>query len=187
LLEWARRIDAGPFSTIAAGERLAYPNTEMLTTLAAAAAVTERVRIATTVTVLPLHATGLVAKQLATIDVLSGGRLSVGVGVGGREEDYRAAGAEASFPKRLRRMEEQVAVLRRLWAGEAAIPGVLPIGPRPLRAGGPELLAGSLMPKSIARAARWADGLCGFSFAPDPKEIRSAFATAREAWSTAGR
>jgi alkanesulfonate monooxygenase SsuD/methylene tetrahydromethanopterin reductase-like flavin-dependent oxidoreductase (luciferase family) len=75
ILEWCRRIDAGPFSTLAAGERIAYPNQEMLTTLAAAAAVTERVRIATTIVVLPMHGTGLVAKQLATIDVLSGGRL----------------------------------------------------------------------------------------------------------------
>lgn len=185
ILEWARRIDAGPFSTIAAGERLAYPNQEMLTTLAAAAAVTERARIATTVVVLPLHATGLVAKQLATIDVISGGRLSVGVGVGGREEDYRAA--SASFSRRLARMEEQVALLRRLWAGEAAIPEVGPIGPRTVRRGGPEILAGSLMPKSIARAARWADGVCGFSFAPDLEEIRRAFAIARDAWREAGR
>jgi alkanesulfonate monooxygenase SsuD/methylene tetrahydromethanopterin reductase-like flavin-dependent oxidoreductase (luciferase family) len=185
ILEWCRRIDAGPFSTIAAGERLAYPNQEMITTLAAAAAVTERARIATTIVVLPMHATGLVAKQLATIDVLSGGRLSVGVGIGGREEDYRAA--EAPFTKRLSRMEEQVGLMRRLWSGEAALPDVKPIGPPPARKGGPEILAGSLTPKSIARAARWADGLCGFSFAPDVEETRRAFQVAREAWQEAGR
>jgi alkanesulfonate monooxygenase SsuD/methylene tetrahydromethanopterin reductase-like flavin-dependent oxidoreductase (luciferase family) len=185
ILEWARRIDAGPFSTIAAGERLAYPNQEMITTLAAAAAVTERARIATTVVVLPMHATGLIAKQLATIDVLSGGRLSVGVGVGGREEDYRAA--SAPFTKRLSRMEEQVRLMRKLWSGEAALPQVNPIGPPPVRKGGPEILAGSLTPKSISRAARWADGLCGFSFVPDIEEIRRAFQVAREAWQEAGR
>jgi alkanesulfonate monooxygenase SsuD/methylene tetrahydromethanopterin reductase-like flavin-dependent oxidoreductase (luciferase family) len=185
ILEWCRRIDGGPFSTIAAGERIAYPNQEMLTTLAAAAAVTERVRIATTIVVLPMHGTGLIAKQLATIDVISGGRLSVGVGVGGREEDYRAS--EASFARRFKRMEEQVGLLRRLWRGEAALADVAPIGPPPLRAGGPEVLAGSLMPKSIARAAAWADGVCGFSFAPDPEEIRSGFAIARQAWEAAGR
>jgi alkanesulfonate monooxygenase SsuD/methylene tetrahydromethanopterin reductase-like flavin-dependent oxidoreductase (luciferase family) len=187
ILEWCRRIDAGPFSTLAAGERIAYPNQEMLTTLAAAAAVTERVRIATTIVVLPMHGTGLIAKQLATIDVISGGRLSVGVGVGGREEDYRASEGSASFPRRFRRMEEQVDLLRRLWRGEAALADVAPIGPRPVGPNGPEIMAGSLMPKSIARAARWADGVCGFSFAPDPEEIRSGFALAREAWQAAGR
>ncbi len=185
LLEWARRIDAGPFSTLAAGERIAYPNQEILVSLAAAAAVTERVRIFPTVIVLPLHATGLVAKQLATLDVLSGGRLVVGVGVGGREEDYRAAGA--AFERRLSRMEAQVGLLRRLWSGEAALEGVGPIGPKPLRAGGPEILAGSLSAGSIRRASRWADGLCGFGFAPDPGETRAAFDLAREAWGAAGR
>ena len=185
ILEWCRRIDAGPFSTLAAGERIAYPNQEMLTTLAAAAAVTERVRIATTIVVLPMHGTGLVAKQLATIDVLSGGRLSVGVGVGGREEDYRAS--EASFARRFRRMEEQVGLMRRLWRGEAAMADVAPIGPPPLRDGGPEILAGSLNPKSIARAARWADGVCGFSVTADVGEMARSFALAREAWQAAGR
>src|SRR5262245_54366309 len=93
ILEWCRRVDAAPFSARAPGERIAFPNHEMVTALAAAAALTERVRIATSIVVLPMHGTGLVAKQLATIDVLSGGRLSVGVGVGGREEDYRASEA----------------------------------------------------------------------------------------------
>jgi len=185
ILAWCRRIDAGPFSTLAAGDRIAYPNPELLTTLAAAAAVTERVRIATTIVVLPMHGTGLVAKQLATIDVLSGGRLTIGVGVGSREEDYRAS--EASFARPFRRMEEQVGLMRRLWHGEAAMAGVASIGPPPHRPGGPEILAGSLMPKSIARAARWADGVCGFSFSPDPAEVSRSFALAREAWQAAGR
>ncbi len=185
LLEWMRRIDRGPYSTLAAGERLAFPNQEMLVTLSAAAAVTERVRLALTVLVLPLHATLLVAKQLATLDVLSDGRLTVGVGVGGREEDYRAAGAP--FERRARRLEEQVGILRRAWAGEEVLEGVAPIGPRPLQAGGPEILAGSLAASSIRRAARFADGLCGFGFGPDPAEVERAFTIAREAWRAAGR
>ncbi|HEY8515595.1 MAG TPA: LLM class flavin-dependent oxidoreductase [Candidatus Binatia bacterium] len=185
LLEWMRRIDRGPYATLAAGERLAFPNQEMLVTLSAAAAVTERVRIACTVVVLPLHATLLVAKQLATLDVLSAGRLTVGVGVGGREEDYRVAAA--SFARRARRLEEQVGVLRRAWRGEQVIEGVAPIGPAPCQPGGPEILAGSLVASSIRRAARFADGLCGFSFGPDPTEVERAFETARAAWREAGR
>jgi len=185
LLEWMRGIDQGPYSSLAAGERLAFPNQEMMVTMAAAAAVTERVRLAFTLVVLPLHSTLLMAKQLATMDVLSGGRVTVGIGVGGREEDYRVAGA--SFAKRLTRMEEQVALMRRAWAGERVLDGVAPIGPAPVQPGGPEILAGSLVAGSIRRAARYTDGLCGFSFAPDPAEVGHAFAVARGAWREQGR
>lgn len=185
LLAWMRGIDQGPWSSLACGERLAFPNPEMMVSLAGAAAVTERVRIAFTVVVLPLHRTLLMAKQIATLDVLSGGRVSVAVGVGGREEDYKAA--EAPFEKRMGRMEKQVAQLRQAWAGEVVLEGVNPIGPKPVQPGGPEILAGSLMPKSIRRVSRWADGISGFSFAPDPNEIGGAFEVARAAWKENGR
>jgi len=185
LLAWMRGIDQGPFSTLAAGERIAFPNQEMMVTMAAAAAVTERVRLAFTLVVLPLHRTLVAAKQLATMDVLSDGRVTVGIGVGGREEDYRAAGA--SFAKRLTRMEEQVALMRRVWAGESVMDGMAPIGPAPRQPGGPEILAGSLVAGSIRRAARYTDGLCGFSFAPDPAEVGHAFDVARAAWREQGR
>lgn len=186
ILEWSRRIDAGPFATLAAGERITFPNPEIMVTMSAAAAVTERVALALTVLVLPMHATLLKAKQVATLDVISGGRVVLGVGVGAREEDYRACDARFDG-KRLVRMERQVALLRRAWAGERVVPGAPPIEPRPVQPGGPPLLAGSLFPASIRRAARWADGICGFSFGPAPEEIASAFDTARRAWSDTGR
>ena len=122
ILEWSRRIDRGPFSSLAAGERITFPNPEILVTLSAAAAVTERVKIALTVMVLPLHATALVAKQIATLDVVSGGRVVLGVGAGARREDYAAAEAEYEIAK-LARLEEQVGLLRRMWAGENLVPG----------------------------------------------------------------
>jgi len=95
ILEWSRRIDRGPFSSIAAGERIPFPNPEILVTLSAAAAVTERVKLALTVLVLPLHATAVAAKQMATLDVLSGGR----VGAGARREDYAAAERDYDMAK----------------------------------------------------------------------------------------
>ena len=187
ILEWARRIDAGPFATLAAGERITFPNPEVMVTLAAAAAVTERVKIACTVLVLPMHAAPLVAKQIATLDVISGGRVICGVGVGARPEDYRAAGVPFDS-RRLRRMEQQVAVLRRAWAGESVVEGALrPIEPLPVQPGGPPLWAGALAPDSIRRAARWADGICGFSFKPSMEEVALAWDTARAAWRDAGR
>jgi alkanesulfonate monooxygenase SsuD/methylene tetrahydromethanopterin reductase-like flavin-dependent oxidoreductase (luciferase family) len=187
VIDWCTRIDAGPFSTLAAGERITFPNPEMMVTMSAAAVATRRVRLALTVVVLPMHSEVLIAKQVATLDVLSGGRIDVGVGVGARVEDYRAVGATFDA-KRFRRMERQVAAMRRVWAGENIVEGATrPVEPRPLQAGGPEILAGSLFPWAIRRAARWADGLCGFSFGPSEDEVRMSFDTAREAWEQAGR
>lgn len=183
LLAWARRIDARPFATLAAGERIAFPNPDLMVALAAAAAVTTRVELMATVVVLPLHAAAVVAKQIATLDVLAHGRVTVGVGVGGREEDYRAAGVP--FERRLARMEAQVATMRRLWAGEPAVPDTSPVGPRPRHV--PAVLVGALSHDSIRRAARWADGLCGFSFGPDGGEVAAAFDVARAAWREHGR
>jgi alkanesulfonate monooxygenase SsuD/methylene tetrahydromethanopterin reductase-like flavin-dependent oxidoreductase (luciferase family) len=187
VLEWARRIDAGPFSCIASGERINFPNPEILVTLATAAAVTSRAKILFDVSVVPLHSPVLLAKQVATLDVMSGGRVVLGVGVGGREEDYAAVGAEFG-PARFRRLEEAVVTMRRIWRGEQVVAAALrPVEPLPVQAGGPEILAGSLFPKSIRRAARFADGLKGFSFGPSAAEVEGHFERAREAWRAEGR
>lgn len=183
LLAWARRIDEGPFATLAAGERMAFPNADLMVAMGAAAAVTTRVELMLTVVVLPLHAATVAAKQAATLDVLSSGRLTVGVGVGGREEDFRVVGAP--FARRLRRMEAQVAAMRRIWRGEPVEEGTAPVGPRPPHV--PPVLVGALGHDSIRRAARWADGLCGFSFGPDGPEVEAAFEVARAAWREQGR
>jgi alkanesulfonate monooxygenase SsuD/methylene tetrahydromethanopterin reductase-like flavin-dependent oxidoreductase (luciferase family) len=182
ILEWSRRIDAGPFSTLAVGERINFPNPEAMVTLSAAAAVTERVALAFGVLVLPMHRPVLLAKQLATLDVLSNGRLSVGVGVGGRKEDYDAVGA-AYDRHLLGRMERAVAEMRRAWAGEIMGPGILgPVGPEPVQKGGPEIMLGALFPQSIRRGARFADGLSAFSFGPTYEDVAEKFELARAAW-----
>jgi len=187
LLEWARRIERGPFATLAAGERVNFPNPDLLVALSAAAAVTERVRIMPNVVVLPMHPAAVVAKQLATLDVLSNGRVVAGVGVGARAEDY-AAHELAVPPRRLARLEAQVALMRRAWAGEIVVDGASrPIEPFPVQPGGPPVLAGSLALASIRRAARWADGIAGFAFGPDPAEVTRAFDAARAAWRAADR
>ena len=84
---WCRAIDDGPFSSLSCGERITGYTIEMRTTLAFAAAVTERVRIVPSLYVLPMHSAVWAAKEIATLDVLSGGRVTVTVGVGGREVD----------------------------------------------------------------------------------------------------
>ncbi len=187
ILDWCRRIDNGPYSSLALGERINFPNPEAMVTMAAAAAVTERVRLTFSVLVLPMHNEVLVAKQIATLDVLSEGRVTLGLGVGGRKEDYDAVGADFEI-KRIARLEEQVARMRRVWAGENVVEGALRcVEPVPVQEGGPELLAGAIMPKAIARAARWADGLTDFSFGPSLSEIEGKMTVARDAWEREGR
>jgi len=185
VLAWCRGVDEGPFSSLACGERITFHNAEMAVLLGAAAALTERVRIVPSLYVLPMHATARVAKEVATLDVLSRGRVTLCVGVGGREHDYRAVGAP--FERRFQRMDEQVALLRRLWAGEPPFEGAAAIGPRPLQPGGPPLWAGAMGPKSLRRAARWAEGVMGFSMAGGPREAVRGFAAADAAWREAGR
>src|SRR5258705_10642082 len=90
ILSWCRGIDEGPFASLAVGERVTYHSTEMRTLLAAAAALTERVRIVPTLYILPMHPTALVAKEVASLDVLSNGRRTITVGAGGREAGHRA-------------------------------------------------------------------------------------------------
>jgi alkanesulfonate monooxygenase SsuD/methylene tetrahydromethanopterin reductase-like flavin-dependent oxidoreductase (luciferase family) len=182
---WCRGIDDGPFSSISAGERITFHNPELLVTLSAAAALTRRVRILANLVVVPLHAPALLAKQLATLDVVADGRLEVGVGVGGRQQDFLAV--DADFTGRHQRMEAAVAELRRLWAGEPAYEGGDPVGPSPLRPGGPPVLVGALGPRSMARAARWADGVTGFTIGADAAEVAGTNRLAVDAWTRAGR
>jgi alkanesulfonate monooxygenase SsuD/methylene tetrahydromethanopterin reductase-like flavin-dependent oxidoreductase (luciferase family) len=183
--EWCRRIDDGPFSAVAVGERVAYPSHDLISTLAFAAAATQRVRLVSTIAVLPTHDPVRLAKQAATIDVLSEGRLTLGVGVGGRDQDYAAVGATTAA--RFARLDEQVDVMRAVWRGEVVVPDVPPIGPTPVQPGGPPILTASMGPKSLARSARWADGLSGFDLAPDPEAVARTFDAVRIAWTKSGR
>ena len=185
MLSWFRRVDQGPFSSISCGERIVGPCVEMSATLAAAAAVTERIRIIPTLYVMPMHPAAWVAKHAATLDVLSGGRVTITVGVGGRDHDYRCM--ERSRSKLLSRMEQEVAAVRRLWAGEVPFEGTEPIGPRPLQPGGPPIIAGVMAPRAIRRSANWADGVYSWSGNGERAEIAPQIEGVRKAWGEAGR
>jgi alkanesulfonate monooxygenase SsuD/methylene tetrahydromethanopterin reductase-like flavin-dependent oxidoreductase (luciferase family) len=128
----------------------------------------------------------MLAKQLATGDMLSGGRLTVGIGVGGREEDYRAVGADPAT-QTMRGLAESVAVMKRIWAGEKVTESVVPVGPPPLQAGGPELLIGTMGPKTVRSAAAWADGLAGTTLDLDVDKQNELFDVARQSWAQAGK
>ncbi|WP_300645771.1 LLM class flavin-dependent oxidoreductase [Nocardioides sp.] len=186
LERWARTIDEGPFSSLCFGERMAFANPHSLTLLGAVAAWTSRVPIVTTVLVPQLHDPVTLAKALATADRLSGGRLTVGVGVGGREEDYRAAGADPAT-QTMQQMADRVAVMRRVWAGEDVTGATLPVGPPPLQAGGPPVHVGTMGPRTVRHAAAWAQGLAGVTLDLDPAGVAALFHTARTAWAEAGK
>ena len=107
IVAWCRGVDEGPWSSLAVPERVTYTSHSLTVQLSAAAALTERVRLWSTLVVLPADDEVQVAKDMASIDRLSAGRLTVGVGVGGREHDYRAIGGD--FGHRWQRMDDQVA------------------------------------------------------------------------------
>ena len=186
LKAWALLVDGGPFSSLCWGERMAFDNPESLTLLGALAAWTDRVQLVTTVLIPQLHDPVMLAKALSTADMLSGGRLTVGFGVGGRPEDYRAAGADPAT-QTMRDMADRVAVMKRVWSGEKVTDSTLPVGPPPLQAGGPKLLVGTRGPKTTRHAAGWADGLAGTTLDLDVDKQNELFDVARDAWRQAGK
>jgi alkanesulfonate monooxygenase SsuD/methylene tetrahydromethanopterin reductase-like flavin-dependent oxidoreductase (luciferase family) len=158
---------------------------EMRAMLAAAAALTERVRIVPSLYVLPMHSAVWAAKEIATLDVISNGRVTVTVGVGGRPGDYAAV--DANFKNRHARMDQQIASMKAIWAGQPPGEGLNPVGPTPVQTGGPPILVGAMGPKAIRRAAEWADGIYAFSMNGEYEEIQRMFDMANAAWKEAGR
>lgn len=186
LRQWAQAIDEGPFSSLCWGERIAFDNPDSLTLLGAISAWTQRVRLVTTVIVPQLHDPVMLAKGLATGDMLSGGRLTVGIGVGGRHEDYNAVGADPKT-QTIRGMAERVAVMKRVWAGEKTTDSVRPVGPSPVQQGGPPLHVGTIGPKTVRSAAAWAGGMAGTTLDLDVAKQNELFDVARTAWAEAGK
>jgi alkanesulfonate monooxygenase SsuD/methylene tetrahydromethanopterin reductase-like flavin-dependent oxidoreductase (luciferase family) len=170
LLDWARRADGGPFTSLGVLDRVAYDSHEPLATLAAAAAVTERAVLVTMVVIAPLRNTAILAKQASLVDEVSGGRLVLGLSVGAREEDYRAAGVDPR--ERGRKLDEQLEDLRDAWEKRA-------------EGRGPRVLVGGTSDRGYARMARYADGYV-HGGGPPRAFIRAA-EQARAVWADLGR
>lgn len=183
LLEWARLADSGPFASLAIGDRLVYENYEPLVALAAVSAVTRRARLMTTILLIGLRDAALLAKQTATLDRLSGGRLTLGVGVGGRVDDFGAA--RVPMKARGRRFEEAIVMMKQVWSGAVISPGIGTIGPPPAQAGGPPLLIGAIEPAALARVGRYADGYLAPESDPGSSDAR--YKAVAESWARHGR
>jgi alkanesulfonate monooxygenase SsuD/methylene tetrahydromethanopterin reductase-like flavin-dependent oxidoreductase (luciferase family) len=176
-LDWVRLADQAGFDTLSTLDRPNYDMWDPLVSLAAAAAVTERIRLATTTLPLPNRNEVLVAKQAAVIDRLSGGRLTLGVSLGSRPDDYEVLGA--TLEHRVTRFRRQVATLRRVWAEARQSDrehGVL--GPPPVQDPGPPIWIGAISERARQRAVELADGFI-FGGAARPATIGPAVASMR--------
>ena len=186
LVEWAQRAEAVGFSALSTIDRLAFSNMESLVALSAAAAVTERIKLMTTIAIVPYRMNAaLFAKQAATVHKISSGRLMTGVAAGGRENDYAVSGAD--FELRNERLEEMLAEIKDVWANSGDAHGDLGshgVGPD-VADDPPKLLVGGYSPVTAKRVAKYADGFCAGGGTPE------AFAELREAvekeWEAAGR
>ena len=182
ILEWARRADAGGFSSLSFIDRVAHSNYEVMTTLGAVAAVTTTIRLLPAVILGTTRSTGLLAKQALTVDNLSNGRLSLGLGIGHRPADYDAV--ELGFRDRGRRFDEQLSTIKRLFRGEPFSESVGPIGPSPVQPGGPEILIGAFAPSALKRVGQYADGYIGVR---TPTDIAACYRHVLDGWKAAGR
>ncbi len=182
VLDWARQAESAGFSSLGTLDRVVFDNFDPIPTLAAAAAVTHRIRLTTAILIAPYRGNGtLLVKQLATIDRLSEGRLTVGLGVGSRDDDYAAT--HTPFDQRGRRHDALLAEMDAVWNGEVRGNGL--IGPVPVQPGGPPLLIGGNGNASIRRVhehgAGWISGGGGADdFAAGARAVETA-------WTTAGR
>jgi alkanesulfonate monooxygenase SsuD/methylene tetrahydromethanopterin reductase-like flavin-dependent oxidoreductase (luciferase family) len=176
--EVARQVDTGGYDLLFVGDHLfaAGPNPDALTLLGGLATATRQVVLGTAILLLPLRDPVVAAKQVATVDLLSNGRLILGVGVGG---EFAAEWAAAGVPTegRGRRLDEYLALMRALWSGEPVEhPGPLrPVSgvrgsPPPVQPGGPPIWVGGRSDAALARAARH-EGWC--AYASSPRRVRA--------------
>lgn len=175
LVEWARRADARGFSSLGTIDRIVYENYEPLVALTAAAAVTERIGLCTSVLLGPLrvNATEL-AKQALSLHALSGGRFTLGIGLGGRDDDYEASGVELAG--RGRRLDAMLEEIKDVWSGGKVGPSI---------EGAPSLIVGGHADASFTRAARFADGWIAAGSGPD--QFSAGAGKSKAAWAEAGR
>ena len=175
MTEWARRAEARGFSTLGTIDRIVYDNYEPLVALAAAAAVTERIGLSTTVLLAPLRTNTVeLAKQARSLNALSDGRLTLGIGLGARDDDYEASGVE--LRGRGKRLDAMLEEMREIWAGDEIGPTI---------AAAPRLIVGGHADPAYARAARFGDGWIAAGSGAD--QAREGAEKARAAWREAGR
>ncbi|BDE15535.1 MULTISPECIES: LLM class flavin-dependent oxidoreductase [Mycobacterium] len=183
----ARRAETLGFDYLGCGEHLFFhgPTPNSFAMLAAAAAVTSRIRLVTSIALLPLYPAAMVAKMASVIDRISGGRFELGVGAGGEyPPEFAAAGIDPRT--RFRRLDEGLEVIRRLFAGGSATYegsyatlSEVALDPPPLRSSGLPIWLGGRKNGALRRAGRYAD--VWMPYMVDPGQVRSGLAAVRTA------
>jgi len=156
IVDWARRAEERGFTTLATIDRIVYPNYDSLTTLAVAAGATGRIGLFTDILLAPVYQPVLLAKVTASLDAMSGGRLTLGLGVGGRPDDFAAM--DRPFNRRGRLMDETLDLLHRSWAGESVTGDDFPVGPAPAAGNRVSVLVGGTSDAAIARVVKYGEG-----------------------------
>jgi alkanesulfonate monooxygenase SsuD/methylene tetrahydromethanopterin reductase-like flavin-dependent oxidoreductase (luciferase family) len=183
LLDYARRAEERGFVALATIDRIAYPSYNSLTTLAAAAGATSRIRLMPNILLAPLYPAALLAKAAASLDQLSGGRLTLGLAPGARPDDYVVMGRD--FATRGRDFDTALEIMHRAWRGEPVLGSDKPIGPTPVNDQRVPILIGGYRPPAIRRVVRWGAG-CTVGGA-GPQQAGALFDRVRSAWKQAGR
>lgn len=173
VVNFAKKCEAMGCHSMWTIDRIVYDNLEPLTVLAAAAGATQKIRLGTSVLLANLRHPSHVAKIISTLDFISNGRLTVGLGFGSRENDYKAV--EIPFEHRGSRAVEQVQLMKRLWTednvthkGRFYNVENLTVGPKPIQKPHPPIWTGGSADVALKRAGTWADGfICGSSAIPD--------------------
>ncbi|WP_193047964.1 LLM class flavin-dependent oxidoreductase [Mycolicibacterium baixiangningiae] len=174
---WAADAERAGFATLATIGRYAYPGVVDTVALAAAAGATRTINLLTAVLLAPTWPAALLAKEIAGIDGVSGGRLTLGVGLGSREEEFVTPGL--GLAARGKRLESDLGTYRDLWRGEGSNP-VVPVGTRQV-----PVLIGGYSARTMSRMVRWGDGYIGGAL---PLNMTApAFTEAKRAWREAGR
>lgn len=182
-VDWARRAEERGFSSLATIGRVAYPSHEEMAVLAAAAAVTSRIGLLTNVLIAPTRSFVLLAKEAATLDQLSGGRFTLGMAVGGRPDDYTAAGQE--MRNRGRRFDEGLDLMHRAWRGEPVAGAGKAVAPRPVNGESVPIVFGGDTKVAAPRVVRWGVGWTAGGFPPEM--MREPVDSVRQAWTAAGK
>jgi alkanesulfonate monooxygenase SsuD/methylene tetrahydromethanopterin reductase-like flavin-dependent oxidoreductase (luciferase family) len=184
LVEWASRAEARGFSSLATIDRIAFPSYESLVSLAAAAAVTERVGLLTNILLATTRSPVLLAKEAASVDQLSAGRLTLGMAVGGRKDDFEATGTE--FEHRGKRFDEDLELMHNAWKGNPVIGGCdEPISPLPTNGTNVPIVFGGTSDQAIERVVKYGIGWTAGGAAPDA--VGPFAEKVRAAWKNSGR
>jgi alkanesulfonate monooxygenase SsuD/methylene tetrahydromethanopterin reductase-like flavin-dependent oxidoreductase (luciferase family) len=183
VVEWARKAEERGFQSLATIDRIVYPSYDSLTTLAVAAGATSRITLFSNILLGPVYPPVWLAKATASLDALSGGRLLLGLGVGGRPDDFAAM--DRPFEQRGKLMDGTLDMLHRAWAGEEITGDDVAVGPAPARGNRVPVLIGGTSDAAIRRTVQQAEGWTAGGGGPDM--AAPVIGKVRQAWADAGR